>query len=889
MRKKRSPLPKGEGEVPSALEGAWRARNIPARQIRSPLPWGEGQGEGEEHAKPAPSSAQPKGLSTERKLPFRCGFRPVPPHPSPLPGGRDWVRARQYSDCTVKARKLSENLQTGSNLPLLKTSWTLLIALLTSVGAFGADARTNSPPPRVYRDKVEPHWFAGADGRTNRFWYRVETAEDRHEFVLVDALAGTRVPAFDHARLAQAISQRTGKPFKPDGLPFDSLKFLEDGKSARLIAKDTNWLCNLETYELKEEPKEATLDDAKSRRTKRDREPSSSNKAAQSPDGRWEAVVRGHNLFLRDSKTKKEEPLTYDGNPNNSYARDVQRQQGVEMEYDAVAPVTPEPEVYWSPDSQRLVAMRTRPGTQRKVFLIESSPEDQLQPKLTSYPYLKPGDEIPVSKPHLFEINSRKEILLDEALFLNPWSISDLRWAPDSSRFTFLYNQRGHQVLRIVAVDANTGDTRSIVDERSPTFVDYSGKFFCEYLDKTGEIVWMSERDGWNHLYLYDALRGTVKSQITRGNWVVRGVDHVDEEKRQVWFHAGGIHSEQDPYFIYYCRVNLDGSGLTLLTTTEGTHDAQFSPDRRLYVDTWSRVDSPPVTELRRGEDGKLVCKLEVADAGALLAGGWRAPESFVARGRDGEADIYGVIYRPEKFGPARKYPVIECIYAGPQDAYAPKSFRASRPPQELANRGFIVVQMDGMGTSNRSKKFHDVCWKNLGDAGFPDRILWIKAAAAKYPFMDLTRVGIYGTSAGGQNALRGLLTHGDFYTAGVADSGCHDNRMDKIWWNEQWMGWPVGPEYDEQSNVTQAGKLTGKLLLMVGELDKNVDPASTMQVVNALIKADKDFELLVMPGAGHGVARTAYGRRRLEEFFVRNLADAPPVIEKRQANAAVR
>ena len=260
----------------------------------------------------------------------------------------------------------------------------------------------------------------------------------------------------------------------------------------------------------------------------------------------------------------------------------------------------------------------------------------------------------------------------------------------------------------------------------------------------------------------------------------------------------------------------------------------------------------------------------------ALLATGWKAPERFVAKGRDGTTDIYGVIFRPTNLDPKKKYPVIEDIYAGPQDSFVPKAFAAFREPQALAELGFIVVQIDGMGTSNRSKAFHDVCWKNLGDAGLPDRILWMKAAAAKYPYMDLTRVGIYGVSAGGQDALRALLAHPDFYKVGVAACGCHDNRMDKIWWNEQWMGWPVGPHYAEQSNVTNAHKLQGKLLLIVGEMDHNVDPASTMQVVNALIKADKDFDLLVVPGAGHGIGG-AYGVRRMRDFFVRHLLGVEP------------
>jgi dipeptidyl aminopeptidase/acylaminoacyl peptidase len=307
-----------------------------------------------------------------------------------------------------------------------------------------------------------------------------------------------------------------------------------------------------------------------------------------------------------------------------------------------------------------------------------------------------------------------------------------------------------------------------------------------------------------------------------------------------------------------------------VLTEVDGTHSVAFSPDQRFLIDTWSRVDLPPVNDLRRTDDGKLVCHLETADDSELRAGGWRAPERFVAKGRDGVTDIYGVIFWPTDFDPAKKYPVLEDIYAGPQDSFVPKEFRLNYRNHRLTERGFIVVQADGMGTSNRSKKFHDVCWKNLADAGFPDRILWIKAAAAQHSAMDLSRVGIYGTSAGGQSALRGMLDHGDFYQACVSDSGCHDNRMDKIWWNEQWMGWPVDESYARNSNVTDAHKLQGKLLLMVGEMDNNVDPASTMQVVNALIKADKDFDLLYMPNTGHGVAGTPYGSRRLVDFFVR-------------------
>jgi dipeptidyl aminopeptidase/acylaminoacyl peptidase len=333
----------------------------------------------------------------------------------------------------------------------------------------------------------------------------------------------------------------------------------------------------------------------------------------------------------------------------------------------------------------------------------------------------------------------------------------------------------------------------------------------------------------------------------------------------------------QDPYYIQYARVNLDGTGLTLLTEGDGTYTVIPSPSSKYLVDTWSRVDLPPVSEVRRASDGKKVLDLERADASELLATGWRYPERFVAKGRDGTTDIFGVIYRPSTFDPSRKYPVLESIYAGPQGQFVPKAFTAAASAQRMAELGFIVVQIDGMGTNFRSKAFHDVCWKNLADAGFPDRILWIRAAAAKYPYMDLTRVGLYGGSAGGQSALGGLLLHPDFYKAGAADCGCHDNRMDKIWWNEQWMGWPVGPEYAANSNVTLAPNLQGKLLLVAGELDTNVDPSSTMQVVNALIKADKDFEMLIIPGANHGAMGTPYGQRRLQDFFVRTFLGVEP------------
>ncbi len=346
----------------------------------------------------------------------------------------------------------------------------------------------------------------------------------------------------------------------------------------------------------------------------------------------------------------------------------------------------------------------------------------------------------------------------------------------------------------------------------------------------------------------------------------------MDEEKRQIIFSGNGRNRAEDPYLIHYYRIDFNGKNLVDLTLENAFHSATFSQDKQFFVDDFSRVDKPSETVLRKSSTGEIILQLEKADISDLLATGWIFPEVFTAKGRDGKTDIWGNIYRPLNFDPSKKYPVIESIYAGPHGSHVPKTFSGySRGISDLAELGFILVSIDGMGTSNRSKAFHDVCWKNLKDAGFPDRILWIKAAAEKYSYMDTSRVGIFGVSAGGQNAMAALLFHPDFYDVAVSSCGCHDNRMDKIWWNEQWMGYPIGPQYEECSNVLNANRLKGKLLLFVGEMDDNVDPASTIQVANALIKADKEFELVVLPGMNH-TGGGKYGDRKRRDFFVRYL-----------------
>ena len=335
------------------------------------------------------------------------------------------------------------------------------------------------------------------------------------------------------------------------------------------------------------------------------------------------------------------------------------------------------------------------------------------------------------------------------------------------------------------------------------------------------------------------------------------------------------MNAREDPYFIHYYRVNFDGTGLVCLTPEPGDHQAQFSPDGATLVDTFSTVTNPQVHQLRSAADGHLIAPLAKADISKLKKLGWKAPEVFVAKARDGKTDIWGVASFPSNFNPHKRYPILEDIYAGPQDSYVPKSFAPYRGTQSMAELGFVVIQVDGMGTRNRSKAFQDVCYKNLADAGFPDRILWMKALAAKFPQIDISRVGVFGTSAGGQNSTGAVLFHPEFYKVAVSSCGCQDNRMDKIWWNEQWMGL-VGPHYADDSNITNAYKLRGKLLLMVGELDHNVPPEPTFRLVDALIKANKDFDLLVLPGFDH-TSGGPFGERKRRDFFVRNLLGVNP------------
>jgi dipeptidyl aminopeptidase/acylaminoacyl peptidase len=734
---------------------------------------------------------------------------------------------------------------------------------------------------------------------TSRFWYRKSVAGG-HEFIVVDAETRAKRPAFDHARLAASLSKAASAKYTAVTLPFTTIRFVDGERSMEVDAGGGLWRCDLQQYACVKQaatgrgggggrrgggpPVPPLIDDEPPVEYANDVYDGMVDLAPQgdqppaglqvpgaargggnqmprpSPDQKLEAVIVDYNVVVRPRGPRagaENRRLSTDGTADHYYTTNS---------------------ISWSPDSTKLVAYRVRAGDRRQVHYVESSPGSQVQPRHWVRDYAKPGDTLDVAQPVLFQADGSQREVIDNTLFANPYSLSNPVWRRDGRAFTFEYNERGHQRFRVIEVDAAAGRPRAVISEDSQTFIDYrplvnnprdTGKKVRHELNDGREVIWMSERDGWAHLYLYDGTTGQVKNQITKGPWVVRGIERVDEAKRQIWFQASGMYPGRDPYFVHYYRINFDGTGLTTLTEGDGDHAVSFSSDMRYFVDTWSRVDQAPVSELRRGDDGRLVMPLERGDVSALSAKGWRPPEVFSAMGRDGKTDIWGTITRPVDFDPARKYSVIENIYAGPQGSFVPKRFSVA--VNALAELGFIVVQIDGMGTNNRSKAFHDVAFKNLADAGLPDRILWHQAVAARYPWYDITRVGVYGTSAGGQSALGALLFHPDVYKVGVANSGCHDNRMDKIWWNEQWMSWPVGPQYAASSNVVHAGKLEGKLLLVYGELDTNVDPSSTLQVANALIRANKVFDLIAVPNGGHG-AGGAYYQRALQDFFVRHL-----------------
>ncbi|MFZ6025534.1 MAG: prolyl oligopeptidase family serine peptidase [Bacteroidota bacterium] len=699
----------------------------------------------------------------------------------------------------------------------------------------------------AFKLNVTPNWSG-----PSAFWYRNALPDSQSEYLYVDPVKNVKRPLFDAAKMAVAITSVQGKAAEANRLPIRNAYLYPDGKKIAVSLGRTFYDVDLSTYtvsKIDSLPVDKTEYPSLTRmpgRWQRNRN------ARTSPGNQWNVSVKDNNIYLEPVGGGTAVQYTTDGTSALPYG-----------------------DITWSPDSKYLVAYKIKRVVDKPVYYVLTSVPGTTRGEMKERPYKQPGDDFSTYEMHLIKV-ADKSIVKVKTDIIDFFDAPKLNWNKgDNDHFMFERVDRGHQRFRIIEVNAADGSTRNIVDEQTNTFI-YEQRIFTYYLPETSEVLWVTEKDGWRHIYLVDAKNGAIKNPITKGEWVVRSVDSVDVKKREIWFQASGMNKGEDPYFLHYYRIGFDGKNMLTLTKPGFNHRITWSPDKQYFVDTYSTVDQAPVSVLGRVADGKQLMELEKADISKHTAAGFRLTEPFHAKGRDGVTDIWGVICRPSNFDSNKRYPIIENIYAGPQDAFVPKSFSAFGEMQSMAELGFIVVQIDGMGTANRSKAFHDVCWKNLADAGFPDRIAWMRAVAAKYPQVDTTKVGLYGTSAGGQNSLGGLLFHPSWYKAAVSACGCHDNRVDKQWWNEQWMGYPIAKHYDEQSNITNAHKLKGKLLLIVGEADTNVPPESTYRVADALIKARKTFDFLAVPGMGHSDGGP-YGRAKKRDFFVKSLLGVDP------------
>src|SRR2546423_5284794 len=700
---------------------------------------------------------------------------------------------------------------------------------------------------------IRPNWVEGSD----QFWYRKPGTGT--EFVVVDAAKNTQGSAFDHSKLAEELSRATGRQIHANHLPFSAFEFRDKATTIAFEYDGQRWVCALATY-----------------KCTREKLPRATEKA--SPDGRWSAFVERWNLYVRNLTTGAVAQLTMDGEKSWDYATplpssDLLVREGTE---DVKQPA----EVFWSPDSSKLVTYRIDSRNAGRFTTLQFVPPDQLRPKVFTYVYPLPGEAMPTAQGIIFDVQTLSRTNIQTMpLEIYFQGGPDFFWFKDSKRIHYTFRSRGDKRFEFREVDAETGKQRVVVEEEAKTYID-PGENRVVPVNEGAEVLVTSERDGWNHIYLYNGKTGNLENQVTKGTWAVRSVAHVDEKSRQVYFLAGGREKDEDPCLTHLYRINFDGTGLQLLTPENANHAALVSPDGRFFVDSYSRADLPGESDLRRISDGSVIRILEKSDVASLLKTGWKFPEPFKGVSADGKTEIYGLIWRPSNFDPAKKYPVIEQIYTGPQGFFVPKTFGSAntgrRGLQSVAELGFVVVMVDGRGTTGRSRAFHEYSYHNLGGV-FDDHVALIKQMGARYPYMDLERVGIYGTSAGGYAAAHAMLVHPEFYKVCVSISGDHDARLDKAWWNELYQGYPVEKDYAEQSNVTLADKLKGHLLLVHGDVDNNVHPVETMRFADALIKANKDFEMLLVPNMYHGEGRNLYLVRRRWDYFVTHLLGVSP------------
>jgi dipeptidyl aminopeptidase/acylaminoacyl peptidase len=600
-----------------------------------------------------------------------------------------------------------------------------------------------------------------------------------------------------------------------------------------------------------------------------------------SPDGKRTAFIRDWNLWVRDAASGRETQLTKDGVKDFGYATD-----------NAGWTRSDRPVLVWSPDSKKIATFQQDQRNVGEMYLVDTRIG---HPALQAWKYPLPGDEtvtmiqrivIDVESGRMvrfrMDADQHRSTLCDDVKCRGEWG--DVQWGPDGANVAFVSTSRDHkhEVLRVA--DATTGAVRDVLEEKAETFFESgNGAINWRYLPATNEAIWFSERDNWGHLYLFDAQTGREKHPITKGEGNVTQLLRVDEKNRMLYFIGVGMEKGRDPYFRHLYRIGMDGNNLKLLTPDDGDHDVSFSPSGGFFVDSYSKPDAAPVAELRNA-DGGLVLSLEKADISRLLASGWKPPTPITVKARDGATDLYGLMYKPTNLDPARKYPIVNHIYPGPQTgSVGGRSFSPARgDAQALAELGFVVVEIDGMGTPWRSKKFHEAYYGNMGDNTLADQVTGMKQLAQRYPWIDIDRAGIYGHSGGGYATADAMFRHPDFFKVGISEAGNHDNRVYEDDWAEKWQGLlrtnPDGTtNYDNQANQLVAKNLKGKLLLAHGTMDTNVPPNNTLLVVNELIKANKDFDLLMLPNRGHGFGNEPYMIRRRWDYFVRYLLGAEP------------
>ncbi len=724
--------------------------------------------------------------------------------------------------------------------------------------------------PLVLRAGVRATWLPD-----DRFWYRV-TTENGNEFVLVDPGRGTRGPAFDHARVAAALSTVAGAKYEAFKLPFQQIDFSADGKAISFNVERRRFSCDVQGDQCKIVAESGGNRGEEERRGQR-----GGGAMATSPDGKHVAFVRDYNLWVRDAATGKERQLTTDGVKDFGYATN-----------NAGWTKSDAPVVAWSPDSRKIATFQHDGRGVGEMYLVSA---EAGHPKLEAWKYPLPGDDkifmiervvIDVDASRVVRLkmpaDAHRSTLCDHVVCGGAWA--DVQWSADSTQLAFVSTSRDHKEERLRVADAATGVVRDVMEEKVATFFESgNGRVNWRFLPASNEVIWFSERDNWGQLYLYDLQTGKLKNQITTGEGNVTQLLRVDEQNRLLYFLGVGKEKGRDPYFRHLYRIGFDGKGLELLSPEDADHDISLAPSGRFFTDSYSKPDVPPIANLGDA-GGKLLATLEKADISRLVATGWKPPQPITVKARDGVTDLYGLMFKPTNFDPSKKYPIVNNIYPGPQSgSVRGRSFSAERGDmQSLAELGFVVVQIDGMGTPWRSKKFHEAWYGDMGDNTLPDQVAGMKQLAREHAWIDIERAGIYGHSGGGNATAAVMFRYPDFFKVGVAQAGNHDNRLYEDDWGEKWQGLlvrkPDGTtNYDGQANQNHAKNLKGKLLLAHGMMDSNVPPYSTLLVVNELIKANKDFDLIMFPNRGHGFGNEPYMVRRRWDYFVRHLLGVEP------------